>query len=196
MDRNLDKITEALDLFSEGGENGIDECVNDLLTDLRHLCHEQEMNFDKTVAMSEIHFNYEAKPFKILPSDNSLPYIADEPDAFLAITECDNCGKQFKRGELKKYRDFFERVEVGKEIPAGDCPDCGAFCYLVKPKLTLVVGFGSDPESKLNSLTTKEFHTEIEKKAYIDGLYDGDGWLDYAIYENEDEAIKDLESDA
>jgi len=60
MPRDLNKITEALDLFNEGGDNGLDECINDLLTDLRHLCQIQEIDFDKAAAMSEIHFNCES----------------------------------------------------------------------------------------------------------------------------------------
>lgn len=46
--------------------------------------------------------------------------------------ECGNCGGVWKLDELRGYRDFWSRVEPGQEIPAGDCPECGAFAYLVK----------------------------------------------------------------
>jgi hypothetical protein len=46
--------------------------------------------------------------------------------------ECGNCGGFWKLDELRGYRDFWSRVEPGNEIPAGDCPECGAFAYLVK----------------------------------------------------------------
>ena len=60
MDRNLDKIIEAVDLFSERGENSTEESINDLLTDLRHFCQVEEIDFDKAAEMSEIHFNCES----------------------------------------------------------------------------------------------------------------------------------------
>lgn len=46
--------------------------------------------------------------------------------------ECGNCGGLWKVEELRGYRDFWSRAQVGGEIPAGDCPECGAFAYLVK----------------------------------------------------------------
>ncbi len=37
-----------------------EENVIDLLTDLRHYCRQQEMDFDSAVRMSEMHFEREA----------------------------------------------------------------------------------------------------------------------------------------
>jgi hypothetical protein len=45
--------------------------------------------------------------------------------------ECGNCKWTGDAGDVEPYRDFWSRAEVGSDIPAGDCPDCGAFCYLV-----------------------------------------------------------------
>ena len=47
--------------------------------------------------------------------------------------KCDNCGWAGDVSETEEYRDFWSRVDVGGEVPAGDCPKCGAFAYLVKP---------------------------------------------------------------
>lgn len=49
-------------------------------------------------------------------------------DSVVAI--CANCSKVFSIEELEEYHDFWSRVEVGNVIPAGDCPECQAFCYL------------------------------------------------------------------
>jgi len=46
--------------------------------------------------------------------------------------KCGDCGGIWKLDELRGYLDFWSRVEPGNEIPAGDCPECGAFAYLVK----------------------------------------------------------------
>lgn len=44
---------------------------------------------------------------------------------------CDNCDKEHDIHDLDEYRDFWSRIEVGSETPVGDCPSCGAFCYVV-----------------------------------------------------------------
>ena len=60
MGTNLLKINDAVDIFSENGGNNEEESVNDLLTDLRHFCKWNEIDFDKAAEMSEIHFNCES----------------------------------------------------------------------------------------------------------------------------------------
>lgn len=34
--------------------------------------------------------------------------------------------------DLNGIPDLFSRIEVGGEVPAGECPECGGLCYLVK----------------------------------------------------------------
>jgi len=51
--------------------------------------------------------------------------------------KCDNCGKIFDLKKLLPCKDLLQRVEAGCEVPAGDCPECGALAYLVRPKKTL-----------------------------------------------------------
>lgn len=54
---------------------------------------------------------------------------------------CDNCdweGDDEDAGftVLADCEYLFERLDPGAEVPAGDCPECRCFCYLVKePKL-------------------------------------------------------------
>ena len=45
--------------------------------------------------------------------------------------KCDNCGKVTDEDKLNEARDLHERVGVGGEMPAGECPACGALAYLV-----------------------------------------------------------------
>lgn len=47
--------------------------------------------------------------------------------------ECDNCGKELMSSELEPIRDAEQRLTPGAETPAGECPDCYALCYVVKP---------------------------------------------------------------
>ncbi len=47
--------------------------------------------------------------------------------------QCDNCGKVFTADELCDVEDFSMRVEPGGIVPSGECPECGALCYPIKP---------------------------------------------------------------
>ena len=48
--------------------------------------------------------------------------------------KCDNCGKVSGEDDLNEIVRLYERVDAGDEMPAGECPACGALAYLVKPK--------------------------------------------------------------
>jgi hypothetical protein len=48
------------------------------------------------------------------------------------MTECANCGARRLHGDLKEIQDLSERIDPGSEVPAGECCDCGALCYLVE----------------------------------------------------------------
>jgi len=50
--------------------------------------------------------------------------------------QCDNCGKIHTGAKLKDIQDLSQRVDVGGEVPAGECPACGALCYIVKEEPT------------------------------------------------------------
>lgn len=57
-------------------------------------------------------------------------------------TQCQNCDAIRDASELAPYRDFWSRTEIGQEIPAGDCPDCGAFAYIIresKPEPLIII---------------------------------------------------------
>jgi hypothetical protein len=49
-----------------------------------------------------------------------------------ALTRCDNCGAERFDRDLQEVQRLGERLEPGGEVPAGECPDCGALCYLVQ----------------------------------------------------------------
>jgi hypothetical protein len=47
------------------------------------------------------------------------------------MTECQGCSKCWPEDLLDELRDPLERVLPGDEMPAGECPDCGAACLLL-----------------------------------------------------------------
>lgn len=54
--------------------------------------------------------------------------------------KCNNCdweGDDSDDGftELGLCSDLYERLAPGEEIPAGDCPECRAFCYIVREEV-------------------------------------------------------------
>jgi hypothetical protein len=78
-----------------------------------------------------------------------------------SLTECANdCGAERRpANELDDVCDFTERIEAGGEVPAGQCPDCGALCYLVKME-------GAEEKELLD--VVKAVAAAIEK-AYAEG---------------------------
>ena len=58
--------------------------------------------------------------------------------------KCDNCGKITIESMLNEARDLHQRVDMGGEMPAGECPACGSLAYLVdeKPKKAPANGYG------------------------------------------------------
>jgi hypothetical protein len=42
---------------------------------------------------------------------------------------CVACGWAGAAWSLRPIHDLLERVCPGEEVPAGECPDCGAFAY-------------------------------------------------------------------
>jgi predicted RNA-binding Zn-ribbon protein involved in translation (DUF1610 family) len=50
---------------------------------------------------------------------------------------CDNCSWQGPATALDAINDIQERIDPGSEVPAGQCPDCGALAYLDSRALEL-----------------------------------------------------------
>jgi predicted RNA-binding Zn-ribbon protein involved in translation (DUF1610 family) len=46
---------------------------------------------------------------------------------------CDNCGWTVDLSMLNRIADASQRLHPGEEIPAGECPECGALSYLANP---------------------------------------------------------------
>ena len=70
------------------------------------------------------------------PSDgDTRTTLSPEPfDPEMAThAKCDICGKIYDIEDLDEFHDFWSRYTIGSECPAGDCPSCGAFCYVVRP---------------------------------------------------------------
>ena len=49
---------------------------------------------------------------------------------------CDNCGRIFPEEKLNDIQDLAQRLDTGGEVPSGECPRCGALCYLIKENQT------------------------------------------------------------
>lgn len=45
---------------------------------------------------------------------------------------CQNCGGQWKGGQLQPIADFAQRVSAGEPCPSGECPECGALCQPIR----------------------------------------------------------------
>jgi hypothetical protein len=45
---------------------------------------------------------------------------------------CQDCEWRGTVADCNEPADLWERVEPGERVPAGECPDCGALCSLVK----------------------------------------------------------------
>jgi len=47
---------------------------------------------------------------------------------------CDNCGATRAASRVTVHYpdipDLSERLDIGGEVPFGECPDCGALCYM------------------------------------------------------------------
>lgn len=51
---------------------------------------------------------------------------------------CGNCSWQGSTNDVEDIRDIWSRIEAGDTFPAGECPDCGCFAYMIEtPKITL-----------------------------------------------------------
>lgn len=44
--------------------------------------------------------------------------------------KCDNCEWTGEASSCHAVVDAHERLEPGGEVPSGECPECGALCYL------------------------------------------------------------------
>lgn len=53
----------------------------------------------------------------------------------LKLCSCDNCDWEGSitelRCQLAQIPDLAQRLDVGSEVPAGECPECGALAYEV-----------------------------------------------------------------
>lgn len=45
--------------------------------------------------------------------------------------QCDNCDWSGRLDQLGIIKDAHERLDPGSEMPAGECPECGALAYLI-----------------------------------------------------------------
>jgi len=86
--------------------------------------------------------------------------------------KCENCQYETDDIEdLKESTDLCNRLTIGETIivPAGDCPECGAFCYVHKRyynhALTLVFTVVSEHDGE--HITIDEFKQGLKRRIRI-----------------------------
>lgn len=52
-----------------------------------------------------------------------------------AAVSCGSCDWTGTTEQTEMIRDIQERLYAGHEVPAGQCPHCGALCHLIRPDL-------------------------------------------------------------
>lgn len=55
--------------------------------------------------------------------------------ASATMVECANCTQTWKEADIRSLdqcKDLVARLDPGSEVPYGECPECGAFCYRKK----------------------------------------------------------------
>jgi hypothetical protein len=72
--------------------------------------------------------------------------VIDVPTDKPPVWECANCGRFYlEESEMESVKDIWERVQPGETMPAGECPNCHALCYPIKPPLRMwTVLYSSD----------------------------------------------------
>jgi hypothetical protein len=84
---------------------------------------------------------------------------ADDDEA-----RCDNCRRIWAVGELVEPKRLSERLDPGGTVPAGECPECGAFAYLLDDrldKLAAEIGYsdGADDDERAEPTSEQEAET-------------------------------------
>lgn len=83
------------------------------------------------------------------------------------LCACANCDWRGDVSDADACRDFWSRVEPGDTVPAGDCPECGAFAFL-EPGAPAAASPGADYLERF-----PPEHRESADRAYSDGFADG-----------------------
>lgn len=92
--------------------------------------------------------------------------------------KCDGCGKIREYEDFVAAQDLFERIDVGGIFTDVECPDCGALAYPVMSRIKLHIFWGEEPEDG-SKPTTYEFNTQQEAVEFLNGVSEGNGWVDY-----------------
>lgn len=91
------------------------------------------------ISYGELHELQSLKRY-IQPGDVELLEAAGVPEH--PGVRCANCEAEFDTDFLTdKFPEIpglLQRIEPGGEVPAGECPECGALCYLIKKEASQV----------------------------------------------------------
>lgn len=99
-----------------------------------------------------------------------MSQITHYPDDSRAV--CNQCGEEYGTDELLPVDNLLERVYAGEEMPAGECPDCGACCYLIRELRTFEV----DAQA-MRDLIQAARSAMAERRWKVDRCQESDEWL-------------------
>lgn len=88
------------------------------------------------------------------------------------MCQCDNCGKRWREDRLHAPSDLYDRLTPGAEVPAGECPSCGALAYVDKDPTWLVVYHTEGHDPDWFRYTSKQMRSEDVIKRAL-GKYEG-----------------------
>lgn len=77
---------------------------------------------------------------------------------------CANCDWQGDVDQVKPIQDITQRIDPGGTVPAGECPECGALCYLADDNLrpSLIADSTVWPAEKFGDATAQFANVFVE----------------------------------
>jgi hypothetical protein len=103
-----------------------EDAITDLLCDLAHYCDRNDLDFEAELRRAAMHYVEE--------TDGEGTQLIYEP-AVESPTDkaiCGNCRGIYDQESLLPIQDLEQRIAAGEEVPAGECPECGSLCHLIK----------------------------------------------------------------
>lgn len=83
--------------------------------------------------------------------------------------QCDNCQWEGPEHQLQEIQHLAQRVDAGGEVPAGECPKCGALAYITRVVYTALPAVTADnPRLARMVRVIDEFEHKTQEAEYTD----------------------------
>ena len=118
----------ALGTFMDRTGADPEDAITDLLCDLAHYCDRNDLDFEAELHRAAMHYTEE--------TDGEGTQLIYEPTVESPTDKaiCGNCRGIYENESLLPLQDLEQRSAAGEEVPAGECPECGALCHLIKTR--------------------------------------------------------------